>query len=96
MLVHPIAAPAGLVGFAVAVPVCVFLLLTWTLHSPLDPALAREPGYVLAACAVVIGIAAATTFGPAVPWAVLAMGVPVGALVALRVTADHRNARTRA
>jgi low temperature requirement protein LtrA len=92
MLVHPIAAPDGLVGFAVAVPVCVFLLLTWTLHSPLDPALGRKLGYILAACAVLIGIAAATTVGLTLPWAVLAMCVPVGALVALRVMADHRNA----
>jgi low temperature requirement protein LtrA len=96
VLVHPIASPAGLVGFAVAIPVCVFLLLTWTLHSPLDPALTRKLGYVLAACAVLIGIAAATTLGLTLPWAVLAMGVPVGALVALRTTADHRNARIHA
>ncbi|WP_433292089.1 low temperature requirement protein A [Pseudonocardia sp. CA-142604] len=96
MLVHPIAGSAGLVGFAVAVPVCVFLLLTWTLHSPLDPALARKTAYVLAACAVLIGIAAATTVGLPVPWAVLAMCAPVGVLVALRVTADHRDARISA
>ena len=96
MLVHPIASPAGVVGFAVAIPVCVFLLLTWTLHSPLDPALVRKSGYVIAACAVIIGIAATTAVGLPVPWAVLAMGVPVSALVAVRVTSDHRNAWARA
>jgi low temperature requirement protein LtrA len=96
MLVHPIASPAALVGFAVAVPVCVFLLLTWVLHAPLDPALVRKVGYVLTACAVLIGTAAATSAGLPLPWAVLAMGVPVAALVALRVSADHRVARSQA
>jgi low temperature requirement protein LtrA len=94
MLIHPIASPAGLVGFAVAIPVCVFLLLTWALHAPLDPALSRKLGYVLAACAVLIGVAAATTVGLPLPWAVVAMSAPVCALVALRVTADNRRARS--
>jgi low temperature requirement protein LtrA len=93
MLIHPIASPAGLVGFAVAIPVCVFLLLTWALHAPLDPAFSRKLGYVLAACAVLIGVAAATTVGLPLPWAVVAMSAPVCALVALRVTADNRHAR---
>jgi low temperature requirement protein LtrA len=93
MLIHPIASRAGLVGFAVAIPVCVFLLLTWALHAPLDPALSGKLGYVLAACAVLIGVAAATTVGLPLPWAVVAMSAPVCALVALRVTADNRHAR---
>jgi low temperature requirement protein LtrA len=89
-LIHSIASSTGLVGFAIAIPVCVFLLLTSVLHAPLRPALAGNLGYVLAACAVLIGVAAATTVGLTLPWAVVAMSAPVCVLVALRVTADHR------
>lgn len=94
-LTHPVAAPTGLVGFAVATPVCVFLLLVWALHAPLEAAPSRNLGYVLAACAVLVGVAAATTAGFTLPWAVVAMSAPVLALIALRVTADHRHARRR-
>jgi low temperature requirement protein LtrA len=89
-LTHPIASPTGLVGFAIATPVCVFLLLVWALHAPIDAA--PSGTHVLAASIVLIGIAAATTVGLTLPWAVVAMGVPVCAVVALRVAADHRDA----
>jgi low temperature requirement protein LtrA len=95
-LTHPIATSIGVVGFVVATPVCVFLLLVWALHEPLGTAPSRKLGYVLAACAVLIGVAAATTVGLTLPWAVVAMSAPVCALVALRVTADHRHALGRA
>ena len=91
-LTHPVATPTGVVGFAVATPVFVFLLLVWALHAPLEAAPHRKLGYVLAACAVLIGVAAATMAGFTLPWAVVAMSAPVWALVALRVTADHRHA----
>ncbi|GEL17006.1 membrane protein [Pseudonocardia asaccharolytica DSM 44247 = NBRC 16224] len=92
-LIHPIAAPAGVAGFAVAVPVMVYLLLVWALHAPLEAAPNEKLGYVLAACVLLGGIGAATAVGFALPWAVVAMSVPVWAVVVLRVAADHRHAR---
>jgi hypothetical protein len=88
-LTHPIATPTGLVGFAVATPICVFLLLVWALHAPLEAAPNRKLGYVLAACAVLIGVAAATTAGLPLPWAVVAMSATVLAVVARRVSATE-------
>jgi low temperature requirement protein LtrA len=96
MLTHPIASSSGFVGFAVVIPVCVFLLLEWALHAPLEVGPPRRLGYVLAACVVLLGVAAATTAGLTLPWAVVAMSVPVCAVVAQRVSADHRQASGRA
>ncbi|MFC5995502.1 low temperature requirement protein A [Pseudonocardia hispaniensis] len=95
-LTHPIAAPAGVAGFAIAVPVSVYLLLVWALHAPLEAAPTEKLGYVLAACVLLGGIGAATAVGLALPWAVVAMSGPVWAVVALRVAADHRHARRAA
>ncbi|GAA5013934.1 low temperature requirement protein A [Actinopolymorpha pittospori] len=94
-LTHHIASPIGLVGFVVATPVCVFLLLEWALHAPLEIGPSPRLGYVLVACVVLLGVAAATMAGLMLPWAVVAMSVPVCGVVATRVVADHRKAQRR-
>ncbi|MGW5363008.1 low temperature requirement protein A [Actinopolymorpha pittospori] len=94
-LTHHIASPIGLVGFAVATPVCVFLLLEWALHAPLEAGPPRRLGYVLAACVVLLGLAVATTARLTLPWAVVAMSVPLCGVVGQRVAADHRQAAAR-
>jgi low temperature requirement protein LtrA len=89
---HPVAAPSTVVAFAVAVPVIVFMLLVWALHAPLAVASRRGLVLVLAAGAATALIAACTGVGLALPWAVAAMSLPLSAIVAVQVVADHRRA----
>lgn len=93
-LAHPIKAPTMLVAFAVAVPVICFMLLVWTLHFTLDAVPRRRLVLVLAASAAVAAIAAGTGFGLTLPWAVIAMSLPVATVVAFQIAVDHRNAVT--
>jgi low temperature requirement protein LtrA len=95
-LTHHIAASAPLVALAVALPVAVFLVLVWAIHAPLAPRPRSHLVAILLAATVTVGIAGGTTVGLPLSWAVLLTCVPVGGLVALGVTEQHKSARGHA
>lgn len=76
-------------ALAVAVPVAVFVLLVWALHQPLAPRPQSHLAAVLVTVAAVLALAVAVPAGLALTWAVLLTVVPVAALVAVGVAADH-------
>jgi low temperature requirement protein LtrA len=51
---HSIAASPVAVGYAIAVPVAVFLLLTWALHAPIAPRPMLQPRLVLGSCLLIL------------------------------------------
>jgi low temperature requirement protein LtrA len=51
---HSVAASPVTVGYAVAIPVAVFLVLTWALHAPITPAPVLRPGLVLGSCLLIL------------------------------------------
>ena len=86
-------ASTTLVAGSLAVPVAVFLLLGWLLHSPGSPDRRRQLARVAAACAGCAVVVALTAAGLALPWAVLLMAVPPSALVGWGVR-HERNRRS--
>ncbi|KPM55343.1 low temperature requirement protein A [Frankia sp. R43] len=92
-LVHHIKVSDGVVGFAIALPVIVFLLLVWVLHAPLHAFPITGLGVVIIACGALAAIAAAAAAGLPLPWFAVLAAVPVWALVALVVVLDDRRAR---
>ncbi|WP_018501052.1 low temperature requirement protein A [Parafrankia discariae] len=93
-LVHDIHASDGVAGFAVALPLIAFLLLLWALHAPLEAAPVTYLGVVVAACGALAVIAWTAAAGLALPWAVVALNLPIWAAIALQVIVDDRRART--
>ncbi|MBY8862915.1 low temperature requirement protein A [Nocardia sp. CA2R105] len=79
-------------GFAVAVPVACYLLLSGWLRRQIS----RVPGQIFASVLVgVLLVLAAALLAPAsVPLAVLAMGVVVALILALNLVIIHRSSRT--
>ena len=55
---HEVAASPAAVGYAIAIPVAAFLLLTWALHAPLMPRPTLRPGLVLPSCALILTVPA--------------------------------------
>jgi low temperature requirement protein LtrA len=51
---HGIAASATTVGYAIAIPVALFLLLTWALHAPIMPRPVLQPGLLLGSCLAIL------------------------------------------
>jgi low temperature requirement protein LtrA len=79
---HQIEASNGLVAFAVAIPVGVFLLLVWGLHAPLAVgARLSDLPTVLAAVSAPLLIAVLATTGVPLPVVVFGMALPPAAIV---------------
>jgi low temperature requirement protein LtrA len=55
---HSVAASPAAVGYAIAIPVAVFVLLAWALHAPLAPRPVLRPRLLVAGCAVILTIPA--------------------------------------
>jgi low temperature requirement protein LtrA len=55
---HSVAASPIAVGYAIAIPVAVFLLLTWALHAPITPRPLFRPGSLLGCCVLVLVVPA--------------------------------------
>ncbi len=55
---HAVAASGLAVGYAIAIPVTCFLLLTWALHAPIAPRPTLRPGVVLTSCAAILAVPA--------------------------------------
>jgi len=91
-ITHHIAAPDGLVGLAVGVPVAAVLVLVWALHAPLVPRRRGHTVAVFVAAATTLAVAAATGVGLPLPSAVLLTCVPVAVLVGIGVLDQHRRA----
>lgn len=89
-LAHHIEAPETVVAAAVATPIVVFLVLMWALHAPLTGDRLGHSVEVGVAAATTGLIAAATSWGLPLPWAVLGMSLPLAALVASGVIEGHR------
>jgi hypothetical protein len=51
---HGIAASPFGVGYAIAIPVAVFLLLTWALHAPIASRPMLRPGLLGASCLLIL------------------------------------------
>jgi low temperature requirement protein LtrA len=51
---HSVAASPIAVGYAIAIPVAVFLLLTWALHAPITPQPLLRPRLVLSCCLLIL------------------------------------------
>ena len=78
---HHIEASDTLVGFSVAIPVAIYLLLVWALHAPLVGARAGDLSVVLTASAATLGIAGLIEVGLPLSVAVAAMVLPPAGIV---------------
>ncbi len=79
---HHVAAPDGLVGLAIALPVAVYLVVVWLLHAPLGEGYRRSVVPIALATAATLGAAALVPLGLPVPWLVVLVAVPPCVLVA--------------
>ena len=79
---HHVAAPHGLVGLAIALPVAVYLVVVWLLHAPLGEGYRRSVVPIALAAAATLGAAALVPLGLPVPWLVVLVAVPPCVLVA--------------
>ncbi len=87
---HHIDADDGLVAFAVAVPIALFLLMLWALDAPLGATSPASGVLFLAAALVVLTVAAFTAAGLPLVWALPLYAVPLVGLVAAGVVTAHR------
>jgi low temperature requirement protein LtrA len=55
---HAVAASGVVVGYAIAIPVTCFLLLTWALHAPIAPRPTLRPGVILTGGAAILAVPA--------------------------------------
>jgi low temperature requirement protein LtrA len=51
---HSVAASPAAVGYAIAIPVALFLLLTWALHAPITPRPLLHPALLLGSCLLIL------------------------------------------
>ena len=75
-------ASEAVIGWAVAVPVAIFVLLVRGLHAPLGAAPARDLPAVMLCVAAVLLAPAITFAGVSASWVVVLTVVPVAGLVA--------------
>jgi low temperature requirement protein LtrA len=87
---HQLQAPPVAVGYALAVPVAAFLVLTWALHAPIAPRPVLRPRLVLGASALILVVPA---FAGSVPaFAAPAAIASICALVVAATPAPERKA----
>jgi low temperature requirement protein LtrA len=55
---HGVAASAATVGYATAIPVALFLLLTWALHAPIVPRPVLQPSLLVGSCLALLAVPA--------------------------------------
>ncbi len=79
---HHVAAPEGLVGLAIALPVAGYLVVVWLLHAPLGEGYRRSALPIVLATAATLGVAGLVPLGLPVPWLVVLVAVPPAVLVA--------------
>jgi low temperature requirement protein LtrA len=82
-------ADAGVVA-AVAIPVAVFLVVTWWLHATIDVAPGRDSSLVVAATVAALATIALPRVGVPLPWALAALCIPPVALIAAKVSTETR------
>jgi low temperature requirement protein LtrA len=89
---HSVAASPTAVGYAIAIPVAVFLLLTWALHAPITPQPLLRPRLVLSSCLLILLLPAfAEQVGVDVVLASIAMtSASVVAITLARQRKEHR------
>ncbi|GAA4950312.1 low temperature requirement protein LtrA [Nonomuraea thailandensis] len=90
---HPIAAAPLTVAYAVAIPVGVFLLLLWTVHTPIEPESVIHPAVISGCAAVVLALPLA------VPWIGVhgvATGIAAVCVLAVAITIAASPAREAA
>ena len=75
------AAADPVIGWAVAVPVAVFVLLVWALQARLGAAPVRDAAAVVVCAGAVLAVPAATLAGVGAAWTVPLIAMPVVALV---------------
>jgi low temperature requirement protein LtrA len=87
---HHVAASAATVGYAIAIPVAAFLLLTWALYAPIAPRPVLRPRVLLASCALILAL-------PALPIAPVVMLAAIAAICAavVAVTLARRRKELR-
>ncbi|HEX5780620.1 MAG TPA: low temperature requirement protein A, partial [Solirubrobacteraceae bacterium] len=85
---HHIAASAVAVGYAVAIPVAVFLVLLWALYAPLVPRPVLRPGPMLGGALVVLLLPLAAE-GVALSVVVAAIAIVCASIVAVTVTREE-------
>jgi low temperature requirement protein LtrA len=77
---HGIAASPAAVGYAIAIPVAAFLVLTWALHAPIAPRPVLRPGVLLGSCLLILAV---PSLGVSVLGALAAIAAICAAVVAL-------------
>jgi low temperature requirement protein LtrA len=55
---HSVEASSGAVGYAIAVPVCAFIAMTWLLHAPIAPRPVLRPAVVVTSCLAILAVPA--------------------------------------
>jgi low temperature requirement protein LtrA len=78
----PVEASGATIGWAVVIPVAVYLLLLWGLHVPLESAPRRDTAAVATAVVATLALGLAGSLGLPASWVVALSGVPAVALVA--------------
>jgi low temperature requirement protein LtrA len=79
---HAVEASDPLIGWAVAVPVAIFIALVWGLHAPLGAAPAQDAIPVLGCVVVVLAVPAVTLAGVPASWVVALIAAAVIVLLA--------------
>jgi low temperature requirement protein LtrA len=85
-----VGASAVAVGFAVAVPVAVFLTLVWALHVPIIPRPVLRPAVVLGGASVIVLLPAASLYIP-LPAVVATIATGCAVVVGATIVLDHRS-----
>jgi len=80
---HSVAASPVAVGYAIAIPVAVFLVLTWALHAPITPRPVLRPRLVLGSCLVILIVPA---FAERVPVMVVLASIATICAVVVAIT----------
>ena len=92
---HHVAASAVAVGYAVAVPVAVFLILVWALHVPIITRPVLRPAVILGGAAAILLLPLASAY-IAVAAVVAAIATACAVVVAATVVLDQRGHVQRA
>ena len=76
-ILHQLRISDTAVALTVAIPVALFMVLTWALNAPLHAATAHAGGPIIAAALAVLAIAwLLPAAGVSLPWAILLIAVP--------------------
>ena len=86
---HDVAASPVVIGYAIAIPVAVFLTLLWALHTPICSPPVLRPAAVFACTAVILVLPLASAY-VALGAVVVAIAVACSLLVALHIRPESR------